>query len=163
MYLYIFRNDNGSSLGRIFGYLDLTRLINRSLFLAPKLGLSGPVGPCKLRQPFQGIHCKTILKKKKSFPFKHKFTNIDSQNHKHKLRFERGHKPKKKKNWRTRSTKALSPISDAYSASLYLKPPRSPMIGCGFVGVMEIFVVRVRVEIGVELELRLEMIANDLR
>ena len=27
------------------------------------------------------------------------------------------------------------------------------MIGCGFVGVVEIFVVRVRVEIGVELEL----------
>ena len=45
--------------------------------------------------------CHTIFKKKKkrkkreSFPFKHRFTNIDSQ--KHKLRFERGHEPKKKK------------------------------------------------------------------
>ena len=73
-------------------------------------------------------------------------------------------KPKKKKKiWRTRSTKALSLISDSYSASLYLRPPRSLMIGGGFVGVVEIFVVRVRVETGVELELRLEMIADDLR
>ena len=40
---------------------------------------------------------KKKKKKEKSFPFKHRSTNIDSQNHKHKLRFERGHEPKKKK------------------------------------------------------------------
>ena len=103
------------------------------------------------------------LKKKK----KVSLSNIDSQNHKHKLRFERGHKPKNKKTkenpnfffWRTQSTKALSPISDSYSTSLYLRPPRSPMIEGGFVGVVEIFVVRV--EIVVELELRLKMIVDD--
>ena len=143
-------------------YPNLARLINGS-FLAPKPSPLGPVRPRRLQQPLQGIHCKTILKKKK----KVSLSNIDSQNHKHKLRFKRGHElkkaPKKKKIWRTRSTKALSLISDSYSASLYLRRPRSPMIGGGFVGVVEIFVVRVRVETGVELELRLEMIADDLR
>ena len=49
----------------------------------------------------KSLLCHKIFKKKKekkkkeSFPFKHRFTNIDSQNHKHKLRFERGHEPKK--------------------------------------------------------------------
>ena len=147
-------------------YPNLARLINGS-FLAPKPSPLGPVRPRKLQQPLQGIHCKTILKKKKRKKKRVSLSNIDSQNHKHKLRFKGGHEPKKapkkKKKWRTRSTKALSLISDSYSASLYLRRPRSPMIGGGFVGVVEIFVVRVRVETGVELKLRLEMITDDLR
>ena len=99
------------TIGRVWGwFLDVrTRLVgppllpglgpfNKQVFpLALEPSPSGPVGPCKLRQPLQGIHGHAILKKKKSFPFKHKFINIDSQNRKHKLRFERGHKPKKKK------------------------------------------------------------------
>ena len=92
------------------GFLDVwTRLVgppllpgpgpfNKQVFpLAPGPSPSGPVGPRGLRQPLQGIHGNAILKRKKSFPFKHKFINIDSQNHKHKLGFERGHKPQKKK------------------------------------------------------------------
>ena len=58
------------------------------------------------------------------------FINLD-QNHKRKLtNLRKDMNPKKK--WRTRSTKALSPISDSCSASLYPRPPRSLMIGGGF-------------------------------
>ena len=67
------------------------------------------------------------------------FLNLD-QNHKNKLTDlredmnpkKKKKEPKEKKKWRTRSTKALSPISDSCSASLYPRPPRSLMIGGGF-------------------------------
>ena len=71
---------------------------------------------------------QSLKKKKKSYPFKHRFTKSQTQTQIWERTWTIKKKLKKKKIWRTQSTKALSPIL----ASLYLKPPRSPMIGDGF-------------------------------
>ena len=102
------------------------------------------------------------LKKKK----KVSLSNIDSQNHKHKLRFERGHEPKNKKIKKTQFFFLENSVHQGSISNLRLlldlslsQTTKISMIEGGFVGVVEIFLVRV--EIGVELELRLKMIVDD--
>ena len=127
--------------------LSPPHLINEFFFLCSIPAPSGPAQPMPLQGLIHGpIKINNKKKKKPKLPKAlnlHKprleiqkknpkimFINLD-QNHKRKLtNLRKDMNPKKK--WRTRSTKALSPISDSYSASLYPRPPRSLMIGGGF-------------------------------